>query len=61
MNTGFFTILTSVLLLVLIAGIVGMLISAAEQSAEKRKQDLQARRMARQPWDPEGTSGRGNR
>jgi len=40
---------------------VSLLLGAAWQSEQKRKQDAQTRTMARQPWDAQSADGRGNR
>lgn len=45
--------------------VVGFVIAAAfsssAQSGRKRKEELQTRHLARQPWDAHGAEGRGNR
>ena len=45
----------------LLSVIVSLLLGATWQSDQKRKQEVQTRNMAHQPWDAQSADGRGNR
>ena len=51
-----------IIVLVILAGVgVAAMLSSSAEAVRKRKQVLQTRYIARQPWDAQGANGRGNR
>ncbi len=47
---------------VALAGLaIALMLSSSSNSERKRKEDLQSRRIAHQPWDAQSSDGRGNR
>ncbi len=46
---------------ILIGFVVAAVLSSSEKAGRKRKEDLQTRHLARQPWDAHSASGRGIR
>jgi hypothetical protein len=44
-----------------VVGIAAWAFSASSRSSEKRRADLEARRLSHQPWDADGAGGRANR
>jgi hypothetical protein len=54
-------ILGAVAVLVLFAIGISLLLVAAAHSEQKRKAEVQGRRIAHQPWDAQSANGRGNR
>jgi len=46
---------------VLLASAIVLLLSTAAQSKDKRREGLESRRIAQQPWDARSADGRGNR
>jgi hypothetical protein len=46
---------------VLLASAIVVLLSTAAQSQDKRKEQLETRRISQQPWDAQSADGRGNR
>ena len=48
--------------LVILAGVgVAAVLSSSARAGKKRKEELQTRYFARQPWDAQSANGRGNR
>lgn len=51
-----------IIVVVILAGVgVAALLSSSAQAGKKRREELQTRYLARQPWDAHGANGRGNR
>ncbi len=46
---------------IVIGFVVAAILSSAAQAGRKRKDELQTRHLARQPWDAHSANGRGNR
>jgi len=40
---------------------VALMLAASTQSEQRRKEDLQSRSLAHQPWDAQSANGHGNR
>jgi flagellar basal body-associated protein FliL len=55
------TILGALAVLVLLAIGISLMLVAAAHAEQKRKAEVQGRRVAHQPWDAQSADGRGNR
>lgn len=51
----------TIVFVIVIGFVVAAVLSSSAQAGQKRKDELQTRHIARQPWDAHSADGRGNR